>query len=94
MKTFRIIAILALFVLLLPVVLPLLGVLVAQAAGCQMNEAGASPCLVFGVDLGGTLAFLGVVPWLGFYTLPLGAALLALWIAVEVISVIWRLVRR
>jgi hypothetical protein len=56
---------------------PLLGVLlasaVASANGCRLDEAGAYPCVVAGVDVGGLLSGLFVLGWLMLLTLPLGA---------------------
>ncbi len=55
---------------------PLLSVLVcgaiASLAGCNVSEAGASPCHIFGFDMGGVLVTMLVCGWLIFWTLPSG----------------------
>lgn len=48
---------------------------VGTALGCEVNEAGAFPCRVGGVDLGGVLGTFAVLPWLGFFTVPFAAVL-------------------
>jgi len=55
---------------------PLLSVLVcgvmASLAGCNVSEAGASPCPILGYDIGGILVTMLVCGWLVFWTLPSG----------------------
>ena len=62
--------------ILLYAVAPLLSVLVcgviASAAGCNVSEAGASPCPILGFDMGGVLVTMLVCGWLIFWTLPSG----------------------
>lgn len=55
--------------------------LVGGALGCELNEAQVLPCVVFGVDIGGVLTYLGVLGWLMLVSWPfllVGGALLAL----------------
>ncbi|MDZ7627567.1 MAG: hypothetical protein U5J99_04055 [Parvularculaceae bacterium] len=40
------------------------------ALGCEVNEGGASPCLVAGADIGGILASAFVLGWLTILVLP------------------------
>lgn len=62
----------------------LLSTFIAERAGCELNEGGVSPCVVLGVDLGGTLYFFFVLTWLALVTLPTGllagAAALIVWL--------------
>ena len=55
---------------------PLLSVLtcgvIASLAGCNVSEAGASPCPIGGFDMGGVLVTMLVCGWLIFWTLPSG----------------------
>jgi hypothetical protein len=55
---------------------PLLSVLlcsvIASLAGCNVSEAGASPCPMLGFDLGHILVTMLVCGWLIFWTLPSG----------------------
>ena len=59
-------AILAAIVVLaiLPVAAALGAYAVADAHGCRLNEAGVNPCVVLGIDMGGTLTFLGLLAWI------------------------------
>ena len=57
----------------LPVILALGSAFLAAALGCQVNEGGASPCVVLGMDLGPALAFAFVSGWFGLLTLPVAA---------------------
>ena len=60
---------------------------IANANGCSLSEASASPCLMFGHDLGGALYTMGVLGWLTLVTLPVSALLFLAWL-------IWVLVTR
>lgn len=63
-------------VILLWMFLPLIPVLIAGAIashyGCQVDESGPHPCIVFGKDIGGTLCSMGVMGWFGLLTFPSG----------------------
>lgn len=56
--------------------LPLLPVLfaggIATLLHCQVDESGTAPCMIEGVDIGGTLSLLGLLGWLIFFSAPLG----------------------
>lgn len=69
-------------VLLVIGVLPLLSVflstVIADAAGCELNEASVNPCVIAGVDVGGALTGMFVSGWLMLVSLPIGAVGLAL----------------
>jgi hypothetical protein len=58
---------------ILPVILALGSAGLAGILGCTVNEAGASPCLVAGIDLGPALVFAFVSGWFALLTLPLAA---------------------
>lgn len=49
---------------------------VAILAGCTVNEGSPSPCDIFGFEAGSLLYAMGVLPWLIFYTVPIGVAVL------------------
>ncbi|MCW0058537.1 hypothetical protein [Burkholderia pseudomallei] len=53
--------------------------IVADAAGCELNEAAAHPCLIGGVDFGEMLYAMGVLGWLMLGSLPVGGVLLMGW---------------
>lgn len=61
--------------LALPFVLGILASGVGSVLGCSVNEAGTSPCIVGGTDIGETLATLFVMMWLGVFTFPATAIL-------------------
>ncbi len=65
----RIVAV-ALLVTLAPIALAVLASLIGEAAGCSVNESGASPCMIAGIDAGGALNTLFTAGWLGVLVLP------------------------
>ena len=75
-------ALLALVTLLAwaPLGLLLLGMGIAGALGCAVNEAGAQPCLFHGIDLGHTLYFLFMMGWLMIVALPVMLATAVAWL--------------
>jgi hypothetical protein len=52
---------------------------IGELLGCTVNEAGAHPCTLLGVDIGTILGLLFVFGWLALITLPLGAFLILVW---------------
>jgi TRAP-type C4-dicarboxylate transport system permease small subunit len=68
---------------------PLLSVLVcgmiASLAGCNVSEAGASPCPILGFDMGGVLVTMLVCGWLMFWTLPSGLLFLVIFTIIVLI---------
>jgi hypothetical protein len=75
----------------LPLVLGLAAGSVGAGLGCRVDEAGVYPCPLLGSDIGGVLAFLGVLPWISVSLAPvaligaiawplLGALLAARWL--------------
>lgn len=55
----------------LPFLCVLLSSAIASALGCTLNEAGAHPCFVLGVDIGEALVTGFVMGWLMLVTFPL-----------------------
>lgn len=55
-----------------PILIALSAGWIGAAADCTVNEAGANVCMVWGADIGGMLAYMFVMGWFGFYTIPLG----------------------
>jgi hypothetical protein len=45
---------------------------IASKCGCQLDEGGTHPCIVFGRDIGGALYSMGVMGWFGLLTFPSG----------------------
>jgi hypothetical protein len=87
----RILAILA-GISLLPLLGILLTALVAGVAGCEVNEGGPTPCVVFGSDIGEILSSLLTVGWFGLLTIPFLMILVAIWSLVE--AYVWGRRRR
>lgn len=58
---------------LLPVLSVLLATLVADAAGCPLDEGSVHTCVILGVDRGGTLSAMFLLGWLMLVSLPVGA---------------------
>lgn len=80
-------------VALLPVASVAVAGLVAEAAGCTLNEARAHPCVIAGLDWGGLLYTMGVLGWLMLATIPIGGALLAFWAVALLFCIGWRIFR-
>lgn len=83
-----------LIICLLPVASPFVAVLVANLAGCALDEGSAHTCMIFGTDWAETLYFLFVVGWLGLATLPIAALALLLIGLVAIGNMIFRRLRR
>ena len=79
-----------------PMVILLIGGLVAGALGCTMPiDAAAGPCAFMGVDLATFLAVAVAFGYLAFLTFPVGTTGLAIWFAVAiVVTLVWWLRRR
>ena len=48
---------------------------IANHNGCRLHEGFSNPCIVFSIDIGGLLYFMGNLGWLGVVTIPLGGLL-------------------
>ena len=64
----------------LPLLSVVLASVVAELAGCTVNEAAATPCLVGGRDIGGVLVTMFVLGWLMLVTAPFMVATLVGWV--------------
>jgi hypothetical protein len=79
-----------------PLVILLIGGMVAGALGCAMPiDSAAGPCLLMGVDIAGFLAFAVLCGYLNFLTFPAGTTLLGIWlVAAVIVTLVWALRRR
>jgi hypothetical protein len=59
---------------------------VAEAFGCETNLNRAIPCLIGGKDYGQTFYDLGFLIWYSYLTLPIGAALAAIWAVAALVA--------
>lgn len=62
-----------LFLCLLPIILALSGLAIANAVGCDISVTSTSHCLILGTDWGETLYTLTMLHWFGLVTLPVAA---------------------
>lgn len=56
----------------LPLLIALLAGFIAGRLGCEMNEGGVSPCMLWGRDIGPTLYGMFMMGWLAMLSLPAG----------------------
>jgi hypothetical protein len=85
MRAFRISMIIALLVCLAPVAGTLLAMAVAKVYGCTLHEGHTNPCIIAGSDRGNLLYNLAMWGWLMLATVPIGAALILIWIVTEIV---------
>ncbi len=83
MRGFRISMVGTVLICLLPIMAVLLSTATASLGGCKLDEASVHPCVIAGVDIGGTLGALFIMGWLGVMTLPLLGMAVLVWAAVE-----------
>jgi len=78
-----------------PMVILLIGGMVAGALGCTMPiDVAAGPCAFIGVDLTTFLAVAVAFGYLAFLTFPVGTTGLAIWLAAAIIVTLFWLLRR
>ena len=58
-----------------PLIFALIAATIAQLNSCELHEGFVNPCIVLGIDMGGTLYTAGLMPWFSFFTIPVGAIL-------------------
>ena len=88
MRLFRIAVALGLALCLLPLVSTMTAGLIASHYGCELDEGSVHACVIAGQDRGSTLCTLGMMGWFMIATLPIGAGLFVLWLAVELIRLL------
>ena len=65
--------------------------LIANAAGCQVDEGSVHPCVINGRDYGELLYTLGMMGWFMLITLPAGALAFIIWLIVLMVHrTAWR----
>jgi hypothetical protein len=77
-----------------PVVIAVAAGQLGNALGCRVDESGAYPCPLWGMDIGEALYSAGVFGWLTLATLPAGALLWLAHIGYTVIALLRRRLRR
>lgn len=67
---------------------------IANANGCDLDEGSIHPCVVNGRDIGRDLYTWAMLGWLGIATVPLGLAVLGIYLAVVIVVSLIRWARR
>lgn len=58
-----------------PLLILLLAMGIAYLNSCEVHEGFANSCVILGVEMGEALYAAAVLPWLSFFTIPIGALL-------------------
>jgi hypothetical protein len=77
-----------------PFAFPIVGSIVANTAGCTLNEAEAHSCIIHGHDYGETLYTMGMGFWLIIFTFPVAEVAFILWVIALAIHLVVRRRRR
>ena len=89
---------LIIFLILLLAFSPFIGAMIAgtiaDTYGCQLDEGSVHPCLVNGRDIGETLYAFGVLGWLGLATIPIGLAVLGIYLVIAIVYYLVKWYRR
>jgi hypothetical protein len=70
-----------------PLLVTLVTALIVSVLGCQLDESNLHPCPVLGVDIGRALSLRHVL-WLGFFTLPIAAIGVLIWLGFAIALVL------
>ena len=73
---------------ILPVIVTVIAVGVAQSYNCQINESYVSPCLIGGTDWGSTLQWTGNSFWMLLISMPAGFVLFVIWLIVFILHLV------
>jgi len=76
---YAVVLVLILLVAAAPIISVMISSAIAEAHGCTLNEGGAHPCIISGVDRGEELLTMFVLGWLMLITLPAGAITCGMW---------------
>jgi hypothetical protein len=85
MRAFRALMAVLLFLCLLPMMSMAVAEFIAQIYGCKLDLASVHPCTVGGRDIGHDLLTLGMMGYFLFATMPGVAAIVVVWVVVELI---------
>ena len=55
-----------------PIIVLLFGMAIAEINSCVLHEGYANSCIVLGIEMGDILYATAVIPWLSFFTIPVG----------------------
>lgn len=73
-----------------PILVTALASLIANAAGCELNEGQAHACIIAGRDYGDLLYRMGLFGWVMIFTIPVGEIALAIWGIALLARFLWK----
>jgi len=77
-----------------PILVTALASLVANAAGCELNEGQAHACIIAGRDYGDLLYRMGLFGWVMIFTIPVGEVALAIFGIALLARFLWKVLAR
>lgn len=69
-----------------PFIILFIGMSIAEINSCVLHEGYANSCIVLGIETGDILYTTAVIPWLSFFTIPVGAVFF-------IIGLVWLIVK-
>lgn len=77
-----------------PILVTALASLVANAAGCELNEGQVHACIIVGRDYGDLLYRMGLFGWVMLFTIPVGEVALAIFGIALLARFLWKVLAR
>jgi hypothetical protein len=93
-KYYAIALVLIILLAFAPFASAILGSVIANSAGCTLNEAGAHSCIIHGHDYGEALYTMGMGFWMIIFTVPAAEFACLLWVVVLATHLLIRRRRR
>lgn len=90
MRWFRAVISLAVMACFAPMASTMAAAWIADRNGCRLHEGFVNPCVIGGVDWGGTLYNMAMMGWLMLATLPIALLLVGAWVVVELVRIVRR----
>ena len=75
-------------VALLPLLITIVAIAVANAYGCQVDESSVHPCIIGGIDHGADLQAGAMMFWFFLFSVPLAFVLFVVWLIVFIIHLV------
>ena len=70
---------------MLPLLITIVAIAVANAYGCQVDESSVHPCIIGGIDHGADLQAASMMFWFFFMSVPLAFVLFLIWLVIFII---------
>ncbi|MFJ6321598.1 MULTISPECIES: hypothetical protein [unclassified Rhizobium] len=77
-----------------PILVTALASLVANAAGCELNEGQVHACIIVGRDYGDLLYQMGLFGWVMIFTIPVAEVALAIFGIALLAQFLWKILAR